>query len=403
MPSAIANVVVTGCPRGVKPTPEGTIQIAFTWNGLPCRERLKLKPTQANIKYAERLRAAIVSEIERGSFDYARHFPESTRSALHGGKPVKMVGDLLDEYLIWAKGSVAWSTYKGYESAVRHHLQPTFGETPITDLTVSEIKAWLGGLEITAKRINNVLIPLRHVTADAHSDGLIPADPMKRIQHLKDRRPKQEPDPFTVDEVQALIAAARDLEVAVFIQFACSTGMRTSELMALRWGDIDRKQGTVRVRRAFVEGKLSEATKTASGTRDVLLMPMALDALKFMKPITSMKQDEIFCYPFQCRPFEGYDEIRKCWSPTIKRAGIRYRPQYQTRHTYASWMLSAGENPVWLAQQMGHSDWGMLRRVYGRWIDSAAPGAGERGRLLFGGNAGLGSVQGVDRDNGGRR
>jgi integrase len=31
-------------------------------------------------------------------------------------------------------------------------------------------------------------------------------------------------------------------------------------------------------------------------------------------------------------------------------------------------MLSAGENPMWVAQQMGHSDWSMIRRVYGRWM-----------------------------------
>jgi integrase len=31
-------------------------------------------------------------------------------------------------------------------------------------------------------------------------------------------------------------------------------------------------------------------------------------------------------------------------------------------------MLSRGENPMWVAQQMGHKDWGMIRKVYGRWI-----------------------------------
>ncbi|RMH36814.1 MAG: hypothetical protein D6694_13555, partial [Gammaproteobacteria bacterium] len=47
---------------------------------------------------------------------------------------------------------------------------------------------------------------------------------------------------------------------------------------------------------------------------------------------------------------------------------VRYRPPYQTRHTYASMMLSAGANPLWVARQMGHKDWGMIRKRYGRWI-----------------------------------
>lgn len=45
-----------------------------------------------------------------------------------------------------------------------------------------------------------------------------------------------------------------------------------------------------------------------------------------------------------------------------------YRNPYQTQHTYASMMLSAGENPLWVAQQMGHKDWGMIRKRYGGWI-----------------------------------
>ena len=52
----------------------------------------------------------------------------------------------------------------------------------------------------------------------------------------------------------------------------------------------------------------------------------------------------------------------------MERAQVRYRPAYNTRHTYASMMLSAGENPMWVAFQMGHSDWGMIRRRYGRYL-----------------------------------
>ncbi|MFB0936677.1 MAG: tyrosine-type recombinase/integrase, partial [Propionivibrio sp.] len=51
---------------------------------------------------------------------------------------------------------------------------------------------------------------------------------------------------------------------------------------------------------------------------------------------------------------------------------IRYRRPYQTRHTYASMMLSAGENVMYVANQMGHADWSMLVRVYGHWIPSGS-------------------------------
>ncbi|RTR26816.1 hypothetical protein EKG39_21235 [Shewanella atlantica] len=50
-----------------------------------------------------------------------------------------------------------------------------------------------------------------------------------------------------------------------------------------------------------------------------------------------------------------------------------HRPAYQLRHTYASQLLMAGAEPSWLANQMGHSDWGMIRKIYAKWISSEKP------------------------------
>ncbi|MFM0738579.1 integrase [Paraburkholderia xenovorans] len=72
----------------------------------------------------------------------------------------------------------------------------------------------------------------------------------------------------------------------------------------------------------------------------------------------------------------------------MKRAGVRYRNPYQTRHTYASMVLSAGEHPIWVAKQMGQADWTMIARVYGRWMPSADDLAGDRAVEKFAENAG---------------
>jgi integrase len=69
------------------------------------------------------------------------------------------------------------------------------------------------------------------------------------------------------------------------------------------------------------------------------------------------------------QPWKDDQAIRKIvWTPALKRAGIKYRNPYQTRHTLASMLLSRGENPMFVAQQMGHKDWSMIIKVYGRWI-----------------------------------
>ncbi len=67
------------------------------------------------------------------------------------------------------------------------------------------------------------------------------------------------------------------------------------------------------------------------------------------------------------------------WKPL---AEVRYRQPYQLRHTYASTMLSSGENIHWLATQMGHRDATMILRTYGRWIPDVDPSAGSKAEEL---------------------
>jgi integrase len=75
-------------PRtGVRAVSASSIEISFTYQGKRCREKIKLKPTPANLKRAERHRAAILDAIEKGTFDYATTFPKSTSAPLFSDQP----------------------------------------------------------------------------------------------------------------------------------------------------------------------------------------------------------------------------------------------------------------------------------------------------------------------------
>ncbi|PKH62866.1 hypothetical protein CXF83_09850 [Shewanella sp. Choline-02u-19] len=63
----------------------------------------------------------------------------------------------------------------------------------------------------------------------------------------------------------------------------------------------------------------------------------------------------------------------KQWKNWLIKAGLAHRPAYQLRHTYASQLLMIGAEPSWLAGQMGHSDWGMIRKIYATWIKAEKP------------------------------
>jgi len=358
----------------------GSYQFDFYYRGVRCRETLRLAPTKANEAFARNKMACINHEIAVGTFNYSKHFPGSARAVVVGAVPNRKLTAAFDFFLQASRRTCAPSTLKGYRSAIEYHLRPTFGDRYLAELTADHVKGWLGTLSISHKRINNVLIPLRSVMGDAFADGLIERNPLLRIKNLSNRL--EEPEPFSPREMNAILEACPG-QAANFFQFAFWTGLRTSELIALEWQDIDWRKEIARVRRAFVL-RQTKLPKTASGERDVKLLPPALTALKAQKPFTFLAGQRVFWNPRTSLPWETDAEIRKtAWTPALKRAGVAYRNPYQTRHTYASMMLSAGENPMWVARQMGHKDWGMLRKRYGRWIPELDASAGSKIMALW--------------------
>lgn len=370
--------------RGVNVRKWGTgecIRIVFRYRGVLCRETLKLEPTKANLKYAERLRGEIINAIGLGTFNYADYFPGSKRASLFGHAVVKAsVGELLADYMLIAENTLEHSTVNGYRKVCKGHLFPTFGHIPIKELSPIIIRNWITGLSITIKTARNILTPLRNMLDQALNDGVIEQNPLDKLvlSKLINKKTSQsdwEVDPFDKDEIRAILSEAVGQARNLF-QFAFFTGLRTSELIALEWNDIDWLKGIVRVSRAVVL-KQEKGTKTKSGSRDVLLLPPALEALKNQKPFTYLEGKRVFYNPRTNTPWETDGQIRKtCWTHILKKIGIRYRNPYQTRHTYASMMLSAGENPLWVAKQMGHKDTEMIIKHYGRWIPDRSIAAG---------------------------
>lgn len=365
--------------QGINPRGK-SILIDFYYLGIRCRETLKLLPSKPNILFAQRLKSTIQHEIAIGTFEYSKHFPNSKNALLGSKSSNKTVAQALDEYIQSARRTCAMSTWKNYRSAVEFHLKPTFGHIRLADMTSNEVKKWIGSLTISNKRINNVLIPLRTILNDAFADGVIERNPILRVTNLVVRT--EEPQPFTPDEVTAICKALPE-QGKNLILFALWTGLRTSELIALEWRDIDWIKGLVRVRRACVN-KITKQPKTKSGERDVLLFPPALEALMNQKPFSLLVDGRVFHNPRTNKPWETDGQIRKTmWQPALKKAGVLYRIPYQTRHTYASTLLSLGENPMWVAQQMGHKDWGMIRKRYGRWIPEVDNTAGSKTMQLW--------------------
>jgi len=346
-----------------------TIRIGFYYDGIRCRETLKIPPTPSNLKFAENKRNAILFEIETGQFDYLKHFPNSKKAKALAAKngDYVTVGSALKAYLIRAQSRCEYTTIRDYNTSVYKYLIPEFGSLTLNELTPSQVKHWLAQLPLSNKRKNNILIPLRQMYQDAYYDETIDKNPLSRVKNLRVKQ--KEPIPFTLKEIKAilnqLVGQLRNL-----IQFAFWSGLRSSELIGLKWEDVDFEKKQVHIRRAVVRGRV-KTTKTRAGLRTIELTEPAYQALKEQSSFTLNQSEWVFNDPKTNDRWKNDNPIRKrVWIPALKAAKVKYRNPYQTRHTFASMMLSQGKNPMWVAHQMGHSDWGMIRKVYGRWIPS---------------------------------
>lgn len=352
----------------VEPLKE-SIRLKFTWLGKRRVETLDLAPTPANIKAAERTLAKVVSAIEAGLYDPAVYFPREGQASLTTFK------DFAEEWLKTLTG--AKSTKRSYRSALNGTWYPTIGEKRLAEIRHSDIAKAVAAKAAVAsgKTINNVLIPLREVFKAAILDELItksPADGIKNHSHQT-----TPPDPFDRGEVTKILnhmTGKYPAQVVNYFEFAFQTGMRPSEIIALKWGDVDFSHAMVRVQRARVDWE-EKGTKT-NKVRDVHLSDDALAVLKRQKEHTFLANEEIFHNPNTGKRWADEQvQRRRYWTPTLQALGYRQRDAYQTRHTFASLALTGGINPAFISAQLGHVNAIMLFKVYGRWIDRADKGA----------------------------
>ena len=356
-----------------------TLRINFYYRGFQCRETLNLPVTKANINYASRLRGEIINAIEKGTFSYKDYFPDSNLAVRFGHASEKrQVSLLLDDFLAQAKTATELSTYIGYKKICNAHLYPKFGHLAIQELKPAVLRPWIRSLQVTAKTVSNILLPLRAIVEQALNDELIESNPFDKIavgKLINARQSKSDfkVDPFTFAEINQILAAPAHEQIQNLFQFAFFTGLRTSELIGLEWRDVDWNEKIIHVVRAVVK-KQVKYPKTRAGEREVKLLPPALEALERQKIHTMDQGLRVFHNPRTDAPWETDHQIRRtAWIPALKKSGVRYRNPYQTRHTYASMMLSRGERISWIVEQMGHVDPQMLMRTYGKWIpDSGA-------------------------------
>lgn len=342
-----------------------SLRISFMWKGIQCRETLKLKPDDKNIKYAVKLRAEILRKIEVNTFSYSDYFPDSPKAKI--GKVVIPTLKEASERYLNSSSELAKSSFVTYKKHLNKHWLPFFGERRLDEITYSEILEHLSMIDIGPKTRNNVIIPFRRILEIAYIDGTIKVNPANRIKNIKVQ--KTPPDPLLLGEVELVLAHMKKTYseyIYNYFEFAIFSGLRTSELIELHWGDVE--EGKVIISRSRVEGE-SKGTKT-SQVRVLELNKRAKEALARQAKHTKLKRGHVFLNPLTNMPWNDQRSQNSVyWIPSLIAVKLHTRNAYQTRHTFATLMLMSGVNPMWVARQMGHNSMKMLLEVYSRWID----------------------------------
>ncbi len=360
----------------------GKLVVDFRYLGKRCREKTSLEDNPANRKKLAQVMKKIEAEITLGIFDYAAYFPKSERA-----QEMMALADRAEACIsrnptfrqfvdIWyEEKKIEWrpSYRQKIQIILNKYLLPEFGGKAIHAIKKSDLLTFRSSLakvrygkdgqsSLSVARINQIMILLRMILEEA-SDRHEFEMPYKNIKNLKQARP--DVNPFTLAEVWLILKHVRaDYRPYYTIRFF--TGMRTSEIDGLKWDCINFDRREISIQGALVNGEMGP-TKTLGSQRDIAISQLVYDALLEQKARTYGKSEFVFCNS-QGNPMEYRNVNRRVWKPTLALLGLKHRRAYQTRHTAATLWLAAGENPEWIARQMGHSSTEMLFQVYSRYV-----------------------------------
>ena len=274
-----------------------------------------------------------------------------------------LFGELAEKWAKIKSTQIKESTMGDYRCSMNLYVLPRFGNCLIKEITYLDVEEFKSELKCSAKRINNIVVPMRSVFRMAFKEGIIKDNVMSRIDNLRIDEPTI--NPLSLEGSLLVIENVhphyRNCLTTLFF-----TGLRFGEIAALKWRNVDLERKTARINETRVYG-VEGRPKTKKSNRDIDLLPPVVQALESQKQVTFGKSEYIFL-DLSGKPLKP-DHVRNViWKPALKKAGIEYRPPMQTRHTFATIMLSEGENIGWVQNMLGHSSLQMIFTKYYAWI-----------------------------------
>jgi len=290
---------------------------------------------------------------------------------------------LEDKWLPDIKDTVRRKTFAQYESVVRCHLAPALGRLKLVSLTPAHARAlYREKLDsgLAPRTVQYIHTTLHKALKQAVMDGLIPrnvTDAVKAPQALK-----KEIKPLNPAQIKALLSAACGDRLEALYVFAIHTGLRRSEILGLKWTDVDLETGVLSVQRSLDTYRTFNPPKRNKSRRTVKLTDPAIEALKGHRTrqneerlrLGSLWDDHALVFPNRIgKPMNGDNLYHREFKPLLKKAGLSGFTFHSLRHTCATLLCSKNVYPKIIQEMMGHANISQTMDTYSH----VMPGMGE--------------------------
>ncbi len=336
-------------------------------------------------KDAEKRLAELLHQLDTGTF-------------MKPGKTT--LADFLDRWLKdYAYANLAPRTAEGYETIIRQHLIPKLGSIPLTQLKPEHIQKYYsetlsngrcdGKGSLSSLTVRHHHMTLHKALKCAVKWGLLVRNPADAID--APRSTHSEIKVMSEDDLNRFLEVVKPTPYYVLCYLALFTGMRRSELLALRWSDVDLLLCQISVTRSMhrlKDGKIVfQPPKTAKGRRIVSLSPSTVlvlrehretqETIRLMQGLHLEDNDLVFSK--EDRSPITPNVVTSAWVRLAKRAGLEGIRLHDARHTHASLMLKQGIHPKIVQERLGHSTIAITLDTYSH----VAPGLQEAAAKRF--------------------
>src|SRR6266481_3467765 len=270
------------------------------------------------------------------------------------------VAELVEHYrqreLIQDNTWKSYSTKRGYESYLKNWIVPHWGDYKLPDVKTIEVETWLRNLSLaksSSAKIRNIFSVLFN---HACRYDLFDRNPITLVRHSAKRR--RIPDVLTVEEAQRLLSVLAFKE-RTMVLMALGTGLRRSELFALKWKDVDFAAEHISVTRSIVN-QVVGTCKTEASQKPVPLHSSLAQALLAWRQQTSYRkrEDWLFASPHSRgkHPLWAQAIMRYHIGPATRKTELQKRVGWHTfRHTYSTLLKLVGADIKVMQELLRHS------------------------------------------------